>query len=71
VKNSIRNLRNLATAGLALAGASLFAQSTPVDYGAVLETNLDTINTIWGTVATIMIAVALVSVGVRFFRKAK
>lgn len=51
--------------------ASVNAQTTPTDYGAVLETNLDTINSIWGTVATIMIAVALVAVGVRMFRKAK
>lgn len=40
-------------------------------YGATLNTNLDTIDTIWGAVATIMIASALVAVGTRFFRKAK
>jgi|GEM_PF-5130815 len=51
--------------------ASVAHAQTETDYGAVLSTNLTTINTIWGTVATIMIAVALVSVGVRFFRKAK
>lgn len=54
-----------------VATAAVQAQTTPVDYGATLDTNLDTINSIWGTVATIMIAVALVTVGVRFFRKAK
>lgn len=47
------------------------AQTTPVDYGAVLNTNLDTIDGIWGVVAGIMIAVALVTVGTRFFRKTK
>ncbi len=58
--------------GLLVGSAAVsFAQATPVDYGAVLNTNLDTIDGIWGTVATIMIAVALVTVGVRFFRKAK
>jgi len=48
-----------------------FAQSTPTDYAATLTDNLDSINTIWGTVATIVIAVALVTVGVKFFRKVK
>jgi hypothetical protein len=43
----------------------------PVDYSAVLTTNLGHINTTWGTVAGIMIGSALVTVGVRFFRKAK
>ncbi|HSH94012.1 MAG TPA: hypothetical protein VK968_07690 [Roseimicrobium sp.] len=54
-----------------MATIAAHAQTTPVDYGDVLDGNLDTINSIWGTVATIMIAVALVTVGVRFFRKAK
>jgi len=57
---------------LAIAAPAIaVAQTTPVDYGDVLDTNLATIDTIWGKVATIMIAVALVSVGVRFFRKAR
>ena len=55
---------------VAAAPMAAFAD-TPTDYGATLNTNLTTINSIWGTVATIMIAVALVTVGVRFFRKAK
>lgn len=46
-------------------------EPTAVDYSAVLTSNLTSINAIWATVAGIMIAVALVSVGVRFFRKAK
>lgn len=54
--------------GLALAGQ---AMAQAVDYGAQLESNLETVDEIWGTVAKIMIAVALVTVGVRFFRKAK
>lgn len=62
-------------AGLAVgalgASVSAFAEGTPVDYGSALTTNLTSINTIWGSVATIMIGVALVTVGVRFFRKAK
>lgn len=60
-------------ASLALASvvaSSAFAQEAP-DYGADLTANLTAINGIWGTVATIMIGVALVTVGVRFFRKAK
>jgi len=57
--------------GVGLTGLTSFGQTTPTDYGATLTTNLGTINTIWGTVATILIAVALVTVGVRFFRKVK
>lgn len=61
---------SLASVGILSASVvPVFAQAT--DYGAVLDTNLETIDGIWGTVATIMIAVALVTVGVRFFRKAK
>lgn len=69
-------MRNINKIGaLVLLGAAsaynAVAQTTPVDYGEVLEDNLSTINGIWGTVATIMVAVALVTVGVRFFRKAR
>jgi len=53
-----------------LSAGAVMAQTAP-DYGATLNTNLDTIDGIWGTVATIMIGSALVAVGVRFFRKAK
>ena len=56
---------------LPLLAVSAFAQTTPTDYGAVLNTNLTTIDTVWGKVATIIIGVALVTVGARFFRKAK
>lgn len=70
VKKVIRG--SLAAGSLIIGGASsVLAQTTPTDYGAELTTNLTTINTIWGTVATIMIASALVAVGVRFFRKTK
>lgn len=63
--------KKLVLASLVIASAaSAFAQ-TATDYGAVLDTNLETINGIWSTVATIMVAVALVTVGVRFFRKAR
>lgn len=54
-----------------LSAVSAMAQTTPTDYSATLNTNLDSINVIWGTVATIMIGSALVAVGTRFFRKAK
>lgn len=69
----MRNIKKIGALVL-LGSASAFnalAQTTPVDYGEVLEDNLSTINGIWGTVATIMVAVALVTVGVRFFRKAR
>lgn len=60
---------------LALLAVSAFGVSNALavdpDYPAILTTNLTSIQTIWGTVATIMIGVALVTVGVRFFRKAK
>lgn len=65
-----RNLKGLLGSLLALV-AIASAQAQAVDYGATLNTNLETIDSIWGTVATIMIAVALVTVGVRMFRKAK
>jgi hypothetical protein len=42
----------------------------PVDYGATLTANLTTINTIWAAVAVIIIGVALVKVGTKFFKKA-
>lgn len=61
----------LAGSMLLVSGIGAFAQATPTDYGEVLTENLTKINTIWGVVAAIMIGVALVTVGVRFFRKAK
>ncbi len=68
----MNKLRNLGACLLTLAlTVAVQAQTTPTDYGAELNDNLDVINTIWGTVATIMIGVALVTVGVRFFRKTK
>ena len=66
--------REVATAiavGFGFVAGTSSAQAADTDYSAVLTTNLTSIQTIWGTVATIMIAVALVTVGVRFFRKAK
>lgn len=63
--------RAAVAAGALSASVSAFAQETPVDYSSTLTSNLTSINTIWGSVATIMIGVALVTVGVRFFRKAK
>lgn len=68
--NSIKKLTG-AVGALVLSGAAAMAQTTPTNYATELTSNLDTVNTIWGTVATIMIASALVAVGVRFFRKAK
>lgn len=58
---------------LAISAVAVVAQTTlaAVDYGAELTTNLSAINTIWGSIATIVIGVALVTVGVRFFKKAK
>jgi len=68
----MKHLKKAYAAILALGLASAaMAQTTPTNYGTVLEGNLTTIETIWAAVATIMIAVALVSVGVRFFRKAR
>lgn len=64
-----KKLFAIVLASIALAG-SAFAQ-TATDYGAILNTNLDTINDIWGIIATIMVGVALVTVGVRFFYKAR
>ena len=69
-KLKMNKARKLALAAASLAIASS-AFATDPDYSTVLTTNLTSINTIWGTVATIMIGVALVTVGVRFFRKAK
>ena len=58
---------------VALVGASALAAhaQTAVDYGAVITTNFGLIDTLWGKVAVIMIAVALVTVSLRFFRKTK
>lgn len=68
----MNKLKKLVVAGLGLGSSVVvFAQETPVNYATELNSNLTTINSIWGTVATIMIAVALVTVGVRFFRKAR
>lgn len=64
------NARGLVVAGAVIA-STVAAQAQETDYGATLNTNFTVIDTIWGKVATIMIAVALVTVGVRFFRKAK
>jgi len=50
--------------------AAANAQTTP-DYGADITANFTIIDTLWGKVATLMIAVALVTVAVKFFRKAK
>ena len=64
--------RKLIAAGVAAGMTALaHAQTTPTDYGAELTTNFNIIDTLWGKVATIMIAVALVTVGLRFFRKTK
>jgi len=62
-----KTLRYLALA--AVLSVPAFAQTAT--YDEQLTTNLGHIETIWETVAGIMIGVALVSVGVRFFRKAK
>ncbi|EIQ00225.1 hypothetical protein OpiT1DRAFT_04767 [Opitutaceae bacterium TAV1] len=51
--------------------ASAAVVSAAEDYGQVLNDNLSIIDTIWTTVATIVIGVALVAVGTRFFKKAK
>lgn len=67
----MNKLRNIALAGASILAASSAFAADPADYGATLTTNLTTINSIWGSVATIMIGVALVTVGVRFFRKTK
>ena len=67
--NKVRTI--VIAAASTVAASSAFADGTTTDYGTQLTTNLTSINTIWGTVATIMIGVALVTVGVRFFRKAK
>ena len=61
----------LMAATVALSAGARADTTTPTDYGTELTNNLNTINTIWGTVATLMIGVALVTVGVRFFRKTK
>lgn len=66
----MKNARRLLALGLAV-GMSALASAQSTGYALDLENNLDTIDGIWGTVATIMIGVALVTVGVRFFRKAK
>lgn len=64
--------RKLIAAGVAIGMTVLaHAQTTPVDYGEVITDNLTVIDTLWGKVATIIIGVALVTVGARFFRKAK
>lgn len=56
---------------LSVASSAVVASAQAVDYTTVLNDNLTTIDTVWGKVATIMIAVALVTVAVRFFRKAR
>ena len=68
----MKNVKKLALAGAGLGMTALAnAQTAATDYGTELTENLSTINSIWGTVATIMIGSALVAVGVRFFRKTK
>lgn len=72
VPNKMKSIKSKLALLVVVAAAPMSAfADTPTDYGATLTSNLTQINTIWGTVATIMIAVALVTVGVRFFRKAK
>lgn len=68
----MKHVKKLVLAGASIGMTALAnAQTTPTDYGATLNTNLETIDGIWGKVAVIMIGAALVTVGVRFFRKAK
>lgn len=64
-------LNKIGLASLATLALTVGAFADEVDYAAKLNTNLTTIDSIWGSVATIMVASALVAVGVRFFRKAK
>lgn len=66
--NKIKKAAKYVLPLLAVAAA---ARADAVDYGATLSTNLTIIDTIWGSVATIMIGSALVAVGTRFFRKAR
>ncbi|MFA6287147.1 MAG: hypothetical protein WC661_07135 [Opitutaceae bacterium] len=63
--------RKLVLAGVAIGMTALAHAQTAPDYGATLNTNFTVIDTLWGKVATIMIAVALVTVGVKFFRKTR
>lgn len=58
-------------AGAAVSALVVNAQAETVDYGALMNTNVGVIDTIWGKIAAIMIGCALVGVGVRFMRKAK
>lgn len=69
----MNKIKQIVVAGSAIiVTAAAHAQAAePTDYSATLTSNLDKINTLWGTVASIMIGVALVVVGVRFFKKVK
>lgn len=69
IKKVVR--KSLIAGSVVIGGASSAMAQTPTDYGAVLNTNLGVVETIWAAVAVIMIGVALVTVGTRFFRKAR
>jgi len=65
------NKKLAALSALALSAVAAVAQTTPVDYGAKITENLETINGVWATVAGLVIGIGLVTVGVRFFKKVK
>ena len=68
----IRKINGKVVAVLAVAVAlASTASAQAVDYGSTISTNMGVIETLWGKVATIMIAVALVTVGVKFFKKSR
>jgi hypothetical protein len=58
---------------IALLGALVLtvasASAADVDYAAQITTNLTTVQTIWGTVAAMIIGIALVRVGAKLFKK--
>jgi hypothetical protein len=61
----------LAVSLLGTVATASSALAVDPDYSAILTTNVTAINTLWGTIVGIVISVALVTVGVRFFKKIK
>lgn len=55
--------------GSTLIAASAYAQGTAAAEMEDITANVTAINTLWGTVATVVIGVAAVMVGVRFLRR--